>query len=171
MNPGTIGGRLIKRLLGRHSAVKSFEHELQAGGGMAGRTDAGLRTVEVRKVVGSVGRAATLRSDFFYRRGRAMTARFHRVGQAMREGKALPPLELYKVTHERHGADAAPASEYYVVDGHHRVAMARKLGQDFFDAHVTAYRLAGTPVSPAEHVPAQAVDGQTAEPGRESVRD
>jgi hypothetical protein len=108
---------------------------------MAGRADAGLRTVEVRKVVGSVGRAENLRSDFFYRRGRAMTARFHRVGQAMREGKPLPPLELYKLTRAPHAAAAAPASEYYVVDGHHRVAMARKLGQDFLDAHVVVYLL------------------------------
>jgi hypothetical protein len=71
-----------------------------------------------------------------------MTARFHRVGQAMRAGKTLPPLELYKLTRAPRAAAAAPASEYYVVDGHHRVAMARKLGQDFLDAHVVAYRLA-----------------------------
>jgi hypothetical protein len=36
---------------------------------------------------------------------------------------------------------AAPASEYYVVDGHHWVAMARKLGQDYFDAHVVEYQV------------------------------
>jgi hypothetical protein len=101
--------------------------------------------VDVHKVVGSVGRAETLRGDFFYRRGRAMTARFHRVGQAMQEGKTLPPLELYKLTGAPRAGGAAPVSEHYVVDGHHRVAMARKLGQDFLDAHVVAYRLAGTP--------------------------
>jgi hypothetical protein len=106
---------------------------------------------------GSVGRAETLRSDFFYRRGKAMTARFHRVGQAMQEGKTLPPLELYKVIREPHAASVAPVSEYYVVDGHHRVAMARKLGQDFLDAHVVAYRLAGT-AEPA--VAPQVSDGQ-----------
>jgi hypothetical protein len=155
MNPGAMCGQLVKRLLGRHGAIKSFEHELQAGGGMAGRADAGLRTVDVRKVVGSVGRAETLRSDFFYRRGKAMTARFHRVGQAMQEGKTLPPLELYKVIRAPHAASAAPVSEYYVVDGHHRVAMARKLGQDFLDAHVVAYRLAGTATPAKAHVALQ----------------
>jgi hypothetical protein len=143
MNPGVIFERFIPRFLGRHAAIKSFERELQAGGGMAGRVDAGLRTVEVRKVVGSVGRAETLRSDFFYRRRPAITARFHRVGQAIREGKTLPPLELYKLTGAPPIAGMAPVSEYYVVDGHHRVAMARKLGQDFLDAHVVTYRLAG----------------------------
>jgi hypothetical protein len=154
--------RLIKRLLGRHAAIKSFEHELQAGGGMAGRADAGMRTVDVHKVVGSVGRAETLRSDFFYRRGKAMTARFHRVGQAIREGKTLPPLELYKVTRAPRTGDAMPASEYYVVDGHHRVAMARKLGQDFLDAHVVAYRLSGTADAPAAHAASQNGDDHAA---------
>jgi hypothetical protein len=138
-------GRVVRRLLGRHDALKCFEHELEAGGGMAGRADAGLRAVEVRKIVGSVGRAQTLRADFCYRRGRAMTARFHRVGKAMQEGQALPPLELYRLTRPERAPGAAPVSEYYVLDGHHRVAMARKLGQDFLDAHVVAYRLAGTP--------------------------
>lgn len=145
MNPGTLCRRAVMRLLGRYDPVKCFEHEVRAGGGMAGRADAGMYTVEVRKVVGSVGRAETLRSDFCYRRGRAMTARFHRVGRAMEAGKILPPLELYKVTRSPRAAGASPVSEYYVLDGHHRVAMARKLGQDFLDAHVVTYRLAGTP--------------------------
>jgi ParB-like chromosome segregation protein Spo0J len=47
-------------------------------------------------------------------------------------------------------------SEYYVVDGHHRVAMARKLGQDFLDAHVVAYRLAGTAEPATAHAALQA---------------
>ena len=33
-----------------------------------------------------------------------------------------------------------------MVDGHHRVAMAKKLGQDYLDAHVVEYRL--TPPRP-----------------------
>jgi hypothetical protein len=149
MSPGALCGQVVNRILGRHAALKSFEREVQAGGGMAGRMDAGMHTVEVRRIVGSVGRAETLRGDFCYRRGRAMTARFHRVGKAMREGKELPPLELYGLTRPPRVPGAAPVSEYYVVDGHHRVAMARKLGQDFLDAHVVAYRLAGPP----EHAP------------------
>ena len=170
MSLGAMCGRLVKRLLGRHAAVKSFEQDLQAGGGMAGRTDAGMKVVDVRKVVGSVGRAETLRSDFFYRRGRAMTARFQRVGRAMREGKILPPLELYKVQRDQRGADAAPASEYYVVDGHHRVAMARKLGQDFMDAHVVAYRLAGTEETAADNA-RRPTDGSAAEPEQDTTLD
>ena len=170
MSLGAMCGRLVKRLLGRHAAVKSFDQELQAGGGMAGRTDAGMHVVDVHKVVGSVGRAETLRSDFFYRRGRAMTARFRRVGQAMEQGKILPPLELYKLARERRDTNAPPASEYYVVDGHHRVAMARKLGQDFMDAHVVAYRLAGTEETAADDARCP-TDGSTAEPEQDTTSD
>jgi hypothetical protein len=78
-----------------------------------------------------------------------MTQRFHRVGEAMRSGKALPPLELYKLKRRSGTSGDSPASEYYVVDGHHRVAMARKLGQDFLDAHVTEFRGANPPNPPA----------------------
>ena len=136
--------KLLARLRPRgHRAAKSFEEELLAAGGLASRVDAGARIVPVEKVVGSVSRWQNLRSDFFYRTGTAMTARFQRVGQAMREGKSLPPIEVYQLKKPAESGQAAPPTEYYVVDGHHRVAMARKLGQDFLDAHVVAYRAGG----------------------------
>jgi hypothetical protein len=100
--------------------------------------------------VGSVGRADNLRSDFFYRTGKAVTARFLRIGRAMEQGKVLPPIEVYKARLQRHpGGAGAPVTEYYVVDGHHRVAMAKKLGQAYLDAHVVEYRVAGgVPAAP-----------------------
>ena len=57
-------------------------------------------------------------------------------------GQTLPPVDLYKVKSEPLG-DKGPdgISEYYVVDGHHRVAMARKLGQAFLDARLIEYRV------------------------------
>jgi hypothetical protein len=123
-------------------ALKCFDHEVQAGGGVVSRCDAGLRTVSTARIVGSVGRAQSLRADFFYRCGPAMGPRHHRIGAAMRDGVTLPPLELYKVIRQYGDPRAGPsASEYFVVDGHHRVAMARKLGQDFLDAHVVEYRV------------------------------
>lgn len=150
----------LLRRLGRHGPIKSFEQQMHAtGSDLLGRADRGVRTVETHKIVGSVGRAETLRSDFFYRRGRAMTDRFKRVGQALERGVALPPLELYKVTRPAEPTRSAPASEYYVLDGHHRVAMARKLGQAYFDAHVVEYR-AGS-AAPDAAVP-EAVDKDAA---------
>ncbi|HEV7215068.1 MAG TPA: hypothetical protein VGP33_08065 [Chloroflexota bacterium] len=79
----------------KHADIKRFDRELEAAGGLAGRFDAGTKVVPAGKIVGSVGRARNLRSDFFYKKWQAMTDRFLRVGKAMEKGIILPPLELY----------------------------------------------------------------------------
>jgi hypothetical protein len=130
-----------------HRDVKSFASEVETAG-VSGRVDAGVHTVPATKIVGSVGRAQNLRSDFFYKSGK-VTARFHSIGQAMQAGRLLPPVELYKARlRRRRGEREAVVTEYYVVDGHHRVAMAKKLGQDYLDAHVVEYRLKGASQAP-----------------------
>src|SRR5260370_39542404 len=65
----------------------------------------------------------------------------------MAAGKALPPRELYKLRRRASTPGGTPRSEYFVVDGHHRVAMARRLDQHFVDAHVVEYR---APEPPSE---------------------
>ncbi|MCC6625997.1 MAG: hypothetical protein IT340_01220 [Chloroflexi bacterium] len=157
----------------RHRDILSFDQELKAAGGLAGRNDRGIQTVPTEKIVGSVSRWQNLRSDFFYRSGE-VTARFQRVGQAMRDGKILPPLELYKLKPRRTvGGEQRDVTEYYVVDGHHRVAMARKLGQDYLDAHVVEHRAAGPAASPPAAPPAEppttpAVDATTRSPAADA---
>ena len=123
-----------------HGDVKSFAQEVEAAG-VVGRAAAGMATIPAAKIVGSVGRAGGLRSDFFYKSGK-VTGRYVRIGQAMERGVALPPIEVYRarLRRRRAGGEAA-VTEYYVVDGHHRVAMAKKLGQAYLDAHIVEYRL------------------------------
>lgn len=131
----------------QHGPAKSFEQEVERAG-ISARVEGGMRTIPAAKVVGSVGRAQNLRSDFFYRTGQAMTARFKRIGDAMEQGKVLPPIEVYKAKLKRQDEKTGKEvekTEYYVVDGHHRVAMAKKLGQDYLDAHVVEYKVSGTP--------------------------
>ena len=142
-----IWRRTVAWLARPHGDVLSFEREVE-GAGVRGRADAGMATIPAAKIVGSVGRAAALRSDFFYKSGK-VTGRFVRIGQAMQRGVALPPIEVYKarLPRRRSGREAA-VTEYYVVDGHHRVAMARKLGQDYLDAHIVEYKVAGPPPAP-----------------------
>ena len=144
---GNLWMRLQKAIFRKHGSIKSFDHEVEAAGGVAGRSDIGVKTVSVEKVVGSVGRTHNLRSDFFYKTGK-MTGRFISIGKAMQQGKMLPPLEVYKVKRNQNGPATPAPSEYYVVDGHHRVAMAKKLGQDFLDAHVVEYKVSG--IAPSE---------------------
>jgi hypothetical protein len=148
MSPEAFLRRIGTLLFRRHGDVKSYERDVEAAGTVLGRTDIGIRTVPTEKVVGSVGRSHNLRSDFFYKSG-AITKRFERVGQAMREGKILPPLEVIKVKRKTIEATRKPpTTEYYVVDGHHRVAMAKKLGQVGLDAHVVEVSI--TPTTPPD---------------------
>jgi hypothetical protein len=158
---------LIHRVVRRHRDARSFHDDVANAGGPGNMVDRGYREVPVDKVVGSVGRWRNLRSDFFYRTGRAMTERFVRVGEAMRAGKALPPLELYKVKPAGGEGRESAATRYYVVDGHHRIAMARQLGVLAVDAHVVEYRLAG-PVPDERHAsPARGEAARAPEPKTE----
>jgi hypothetical protein len=52
-------------------------------------------------------------------------SRWQRVSRAFYEDISLPPVVLYKV-----------GQVYFVVDGHHRVSVAREQGQEFIDAEV-----------------------------------
>ena len=133
---------LIRRLRRTHRPIRSFQHALHEARGVASTVDRGVQAVSVNKIIGSVGRWQNLRSDFLYRTGKAMTERYYRVSAAMVSGKMLPALDLYKLRWPTSESGEVRPSEYYVVDGHHRVAMARRLGQVYLDAHVTEYLVA-----------------------------
>ena len=87
--------------------------------------DAGEQLIPVAKIVGSVdGVAGVFDRDFRPVSDRAR-ARLGRVLLAMRQGRSLPPIDVW-----------AWRGEYYVLDGHHRVAAAHALGRDYISAHV-----------------------------------
>jgi hypothetical protein len=73
----------------------------------------GTRVVEVDEIVGSVGRWRDFDRSFLPARA-SMGERWKRIDRAFQRGEDLPPVELYKI------GDA-----YFVVDGHHRVSVAR----------------------------------------------
>jgi hypothetical protein len=52
-------------------------------------------------------------------------SRWMRVQQAFRQSVPLPPIQLRQV-----------GEAYYVIDGHHRVSVARQLGHSHLDARV-----------------------------------
>jgi hypothetical protein len=129
-------GMVLRRLVRRHEPIRCFEHDLRAAGPLLGRADVGLHVVAVEQIVGSVGRWQHLRADFLDRADPRLTTRHHRIAAAMDAGRPLPALHLYRLRGARRGADT-----YYVVDGHHRVAMARRLGQVYLDAHIIEFRV------------------------------
>src|SRR5439155_76817 len=60
---------------------------------------------------------------------RRMRERWTRIYLAMVEGDELPPIDVYKVD-----------DRYYVIDGHHRVSVARRLGRPAINARVINVR-------------------------------
>jgi nucleotide-binding universal stress UspA family protein len=95
------------------------------------RRDLGVRTIEVARIIGSVDRCYELGLDFrppVRRRRKHDEDRFRRVRQALEAGVAMPAIEVYKL-----------GFGYYVLDGHHRVAVALQEGQLEIDAHVVEY--------------------------------
>ena len=110
-----------------------FEEEAGAGGGEgrgAGTGDPGgkrraFETVEVEKIVGSVGRCRSFDAAFLPACS-CSAERWRSVDRAVREGRQLPHVELYKL-----------GERYFVVDGNHRVSVARHRGTAAVEALVT----------------------------------
>jgi hypothetical protein len=73
----------------------------------------GRRVVEVDEIVGSVGRWRDFDRSFLPAKA-GMGERWKRIDRVFQRGEDLPPVELYEIR------DA-----YFVVDGHHRVSVAR----------------------------------------------
>jgi hypothetical protein len=88
------------------------------------RHHVGLRPIPVEQIVGTDGRGGDFDRDFLPSRP-GIRERWRRVEQAFPDGD-FPPIDVYLL------GDA-----YFVVDGHHRVAVARQRGMRTIDAHVT----------------------------------
>lgn len=87
--------------------------------------DAGEQFIPVASIVGSVDGASQLFDRSFRPVSEQARARLGSVLVTMRQGEPLPPIEVYEWR-----------GKYYILDGHHRVAAARAVGDDFISAHV-----------------------------------
>ena len=96
-----------------------------------GRRFDGIRAVSLREIRGSGGRCGDFDADFYplesHTKGRWVS-----IAMAWRMGRAMPPVELTRV-----------GDVYFVRDGHHRISVARALGQRAIDARVTVWRVSG----------------------------
>ena len=123
--------RAIRATLTRRSRrLLSLDRVLEAAG-LEGRAFGGVREIPLDKVVGSAVAEAKA-ADFdpgFLPVNRRLRDRWTRIYTAMVEGDELPPIDVYKLD------DA-----YYVIDGHHRVSVARNLGRDVINARVVDVR-------------------------------
>jgi hypothetical protein len=85
--------------------------------------------VLIDRIVGSVERMMCF--DRRFRPTSQLTrARFERIAADIRCGRGMDPVELYLC-----------GGDYYVLDGHHRIAVARALGERWISAIITEVRM------------------------------
>jgi len=104
------------------------------------RLHRGTRVVEVEEILGSVGRWDEFDRSFLPARA-SVGHKWKRIDRAFHRAQDLPPVELYEI------GDA-----YFVVDGHHRVSVARYHGVPTVEATVAEFH----PKRPAGPAPATA---------------
>ena len=90
-----------------------------------------LRSIPLDEIVGTVDPTADFDADFRPATER-LSARWQGIARAHRDGRSLPPI----VVIER-------PDGYYILDGRHRVSVARALGHDHIDACVRPMPRAG----------------------------
>jgi hypothetical protein len=114
---------VLAKLAGRSNQLLSYEavkRTLKLGGPIY----RGVKTVPVAQIVGSVDRYRDF-DDVFLPKQDNSAQRWKSIARAFYNDVDLPPVRLYQV------GDA-----YFVMDGHHRVSVAREQGIDFIDAVV-----------------------------------
>lgn len=92
---------------------------------MQGQYDLGMKVIPIDHIVGSVNRS----NDFdraFLPIDQHNRDRWINIDRARLQDIELPAIEVYKLD-----------EVYFVIDGNHRVSVAREKGQAFIDAHVT----------------------------------
>jgi DNA-binding Lrp family transcriptional regulator len=106
--------------------VKSFK-EKQKNEEAFDTVDRGICSVPVNQIVGSVGRYHDFDGKFRLKQ-RVPSDRLQNIRKAMREGKPLPRVKLFKIK-----------DEYYVLDGNHRVSAAKEFGYQDIDANIVEF--------------------------------
>ncbi len=84
----------------------------------------GVKTIRVDQIAGSLNRYHEFDRAFLPKEDQ-LASRWQKVDRAFYQDINLPPVVLYKV-----------GEVYFVVDGHHRVSVAREKGQEFIEAEV-----------------------------------
>jgi hypothetical protein len=110
-------------MAGHPNWLLSFD-ELKEKLRVGGTIYSGIKTIRIEQIVGSLNRYQDFDRAFLPIQD--VTAdRWQRVDLAFYKDISLPPVVLYKV-----------GQVYFVVDGHHRVSVAREQGQEFIEAEI-----------------------------------
>ncbi len=125
---------ILARLTGKSVDLLPYEEVRRK---LNARTMSGreLKEIPLDAIVGSVGRYNDFTRDFLPRHD-SDRERWARVKVAITEQGGLPPIEVYQI-----------GEVYFVLDGNHRVSVARELGSKVIQAYVTRVRTK-VPLSP-----------------------
>jgi nucleotide-binding universal stress UspA family protein len=118
---------VMARLTGHSTELLSFDDvrdKLQ----LRSSSHRGLQEIPVAAIVGSVGRYNDFTRSFLPRRN-SDQERWTRVEEAMVNLVNLPPIEVYQI-----------GQAYFVLDGNHRVSVARQLGITHLEAYVVEFK-------------------------------
>jgi nucleotide-binding universal stress UspA family protein len=118
---------VLARLTGRSTQLLSYEDvaeklKLQV------RTERGLQNIPLDSIIGSVGRYTDFTRSFLPRSNDDQD-RWAGVKAAMESDVGLPPIDVYKV-----------GEVYFVIDGNHRVSIARQEGFNSIQARVIEFQ-------------------------------
>jgi len=115
---------ILARLTGKSAELLCYpdvRHNLRA----TTSTSRGLQDIPIDAIVGSVGRCTDFTRSFLPLKD-SDRARWAKVELAMLDLRGLPPIEVYQID-----------QVYFVLDGNHRVSIARQLGTAYIQAYVT----------------------------------
>jgi hypothetical protein len=109
--------------------------EVRKKSGALDRVRLGRRVVPAHRIAGSVSRCSDFDGAFLPAKA-SVEARWKRIDRALLRDEELPPVSLYKI-----------GGSYFVVDGNHRVSVARYHGIEWIHAQVTEFCVP-SPVQP-----------------------
>jgi len=115
--------RIFSILGGQPTRLLSYD-EVKEKLHIGGPIYRGVKTVEIKKIIGSLNRYNQFDRAFLPLEDQ-IANRWQSIDRAIYQDINLPPVVLYKV-----------GEVYFVVDGHHRVSVAREQGQVDIDAEV-----------------------------------
>ena len=119
--------QVVARLTGQSIDLLSFE-EVSRKLRLKGGSYLGLQDIPLDSIIGSVGRYSDFTRSFLPLRDSAQH-RWARVGAATASMEGVPPIEVYKV-----------GEAYFVLDGNHRVSVARQREATHIQAHITEFK-------------------------------
>jgi hypothetical protein len=122
--------RALARLSARLRRADDVDHilpfeEVVRALGRVGERRLGEQTIPLDSIVGTVDRSREF-DRAFRPTSQRVRERWERINLAQRTGKAMPPIDVYRI-----------GDMHFVKDGHHRVSVARALGHRDINAYVT----------------------------------